>query len=764
MLAWTVGIPADATAAPITIDPGAYTGTYYFQGNGGQRRGPTTLDLSPGGHLLIVGPDGAYIPLQVDAAGNVTTTNAGAAITSGGTVTFQTTTVTIDPGGFAGRYFLANDLSAPRVGPNNVTLVKNLLTYVAAGGIGTASDIVFRVEANGELSVVSPTYGATASGGTLAFVTRPVSFDPGIYAGDYFVHFASTALRGQQTVDLPIGIATYVEIGGRGFAPIGFRLDASEIATVISPVSAATGGFRSISFNSQAVDLEPGDYLGSYFVAGWPELTFQGPTTVVQVPGLRSYVEVGGRGVGALIAYQIGPVGLQLITLGPAQVNGFELAFANQAIDIDPGSYAGPYTPLGHAPTSGPSSYTIVPELPMYLRVGPNAGSYVAHAGPSCSVSPSSLPVGSATFDLVCAAGIDDADGDGVDDDADVCPGADDAADYDVDGTPDGCDACPIDFYNDTDGDGSCDSDDICMLDGDNDADGDGACADVDPCPADADNDADGDGVCSDRDACPYDAANDADGDGICGNVDTCLLGDDEADADEDGAADACDVCPSDAANDADGDGTCADLDPCPLDPADDEDADGACAQEDPCPRDPVDDIDSDGVCSDLDPCPLDALNDGDGDGFCELEDNCPALANADQSDVDSDGIGDACEADQDDDGVTDDWDNCALDPNASQSDLDADGLGDVCDADDDADGVADASDVCLSTPPGQPVLSNGCAVAEHCACSSPWKNHGAYVSCVTHSATLLFQAGRMTSSQRSAAVQAAAQSSCGKH
>ncbi|UCG81792.1 MAG: hypothetical protein JSV60_05845, partial [Desulfobacterales bacterium] len=44
------------------------------------------------------------------------------------------------------------------------------------------------------------------------------------------------------------------------------------------------------------------------------------------------------------------------------------------------------------------------------------------------------------------------------------------------------------------------------------------------------------------------------------------------------------------------------------------------------------------------DPCPYDAADDADGDGFCADADNCPAISNADQADLNGNGIGDACE------------------------------------------------------------------------------------------------------------------------
>ena len=59
---------------------------------------------------------------------------------------------------------------------------------------------------------------------------------------------------------------------------------------------------------------------------------------------------------------------------------------------------------------------------------------------------------------------------------------------------------------------------------------------------------------------------------------------------------------------------------------------------------------------------------------YLPLQDNCQYNSNWNQSDTDSDGVGDVC-------------DNCPNTANADQADNDADGVGDVCDTDDDDDG-----------------------------------------------------------------------------
>jgi hypothetical protein len=94
---------------------------------------------------------------------------------------------------------------------------------------------------------------------------------------------------------------------------------------------------------------------------------------------------------------------------------------------------------------------------------------------------------------------------------------------------------------------------------------------------------------------------------------------------------------------------------------------------------------------------------DRDGDGIPDDEDNCPDVANADQADLDEDGVGDACDDDRDGDGIPDASDNCPTVPNADQEDLDEDGLGDACDDDIDGDGIPNDEEEELGTNPFDP-------------------------------------------------------------
>ena len=90
---------------------------------------------------------------------------------------------------------------------------------------------------------------------------------------------------------------------------------------------------------------------------------------------------------------------------------------------------------------------------------------------------------------------------------------------------------------------------------------------------------------------------------------------------------------------------------------------------------------------------PAVAGDDDDDDGVGEALDNCPVHSNTNQSDIDGDGSGDACDDDIDGDGFANEADNCPLDHSLDTTDTDGDLDGDICDGDDDNDAVADPDD-----------------------------------------------------------------------
>ena len=298
-----------------------------------------------------------------------------------------------------------------------------------------------------------------------------------------------------------------------------------------------------------------------------------------------------------------------------------------------------------------------------------------------------------------------DTDGDGVTDNIDSFPfDASETVDTDSDGTGDNGDT-------DDDNDAILDVSDNCPLVSNTDqtdTDGDRT---GNVCDSDDDND----GVADSEDAFPLDATEsvDTDSDTVGDNADNCdtVSNSDQADSDHNGVGDICE--------DDDGDGVYNPVDNCPavanLNQTDtDDDGDGnACDADD----------DNDGVADGADAFPLDATEtaDTDNDGIGDNADNCVSIANLNQADANSNGIGDACdtESDTDSDTIMDSADNCASVANRDQADIDSDGIGDLCDPDNDNDGVINAEDNCPADANKQQKDSDEDGVGNVCDSSS---------------------------------------------
>jgi len=246
-----------------------------------------------------------------------------------------------------------------------------------------------------------------------------------------------------------------------------------------------------------------------------------------------------------------------------------------------------------------------------------------------------------------------DLDGDGVADEADLCPdeagaeSADGCPDRDSDGIPDATDACP-DEAGLPEADG-------CPSPSESDVDGDGILDGGDACPEEAGPsatggcpDRDGDGVPNAEDACPAQAG--------LPEHDGCTV---SGDSDGDGVTDSADACPEewglpelDGCPDRDGDAVPDGDDACPdqwglpgFDGCPDTDLDGTADQDDVRPDDPeigddfggiggdAPDSDRDSIPDEFDECP-------EEEGLVE-HDGCPP---PDVDDTDGDGTDDTDE------------------------------------------------------------------------------------------------------------------------
>jgi hypothetical protein len=236
-------------------------------------------------------------------------------------------------------------------------------------------------------------------------------------------------------------------------------------------------------------------------------------------------------------------------------------------------------------------------------------------------------------------------------------------------------------------------------------------------------DDIDGDGIADAQDNCPFVANRDqldTDGDGVGNACDNCanIPNKDQLDTNGNGIGDVCD-------QDLDGDGIPdKHVDLSPWLATESGTFNGKTVNGDNCPKIPNPeqtisfpasaaglgdacnpDIDADGVKNEIDDCPYipdpaqnlasqvggppaGCNHDTDGDGVSDSFDNCKLIPNPDQSDINHNGIGDACDPDIDGDGVLNKNDprlhvndNCPTVYNPDQRDSDGDGVGDACDS-----------------------------------------------------------------------------------
>jgi hypothetical protein len=237
---------ASASAAPVTIDPGAYTGRYYINGVGGPYYGLQTVDLAPAMYTLDNGAElgGSNFTFNVDAAGNVGNIYPAAPANAvGSTITFNTIPVTINAGGYTGRYFLSIFGTAVELHGNSTFSLLPGLTYALDDGAeaGTSA-FAFDVDAAGVVTTASS--AATASGSTLTLATVAVQIDPQAFTGAYYLSTLgnATPLSGPSTVFLLPGLNYSLDDGSEtALSSFLFLVDQAGQVSTSSPAASGAG-------------------------------------------------------------------------------------------------------------------------------------------------------------------------------------------------------------------------------------------------------------------------------------------------------------------------------------------------------------------------------------------------------------------------------------------------------------------------------------------------------------------------------------------
>jgi hypothetical protein len=619
--------------------------------------------------------------------------------------------VTIDPAGFDGSYWINGQIKS---GPQTLDLAVGNQTVL----IGSTSRAI-SVDAGGVVTVdPDSTLSLSATGSVVSFNATPITIDPGAFSGLWSMAYIVNWTSGSKTLQLVKGIDYRVNHGTHSTDLI-FSVDANGNVDSTNNLSLLTSS-STLAFKTVPVNIDPGAYSG-YFNISYGKAWQRGLQTLNLIPNQYYYFAVGDWGPLFFHLDAAGVVATDNMAqpsypdaTPQLQASGNNITFNTVEIHFDPGFYEGDWaTGRANWPSRriGPVTLHMVPGL-RYSLTPDSWGWFYYNVSLSGEVTVEQSHWGSGTGNTLTFNTVE----------VFADPG-EYAGFYQLNWTRfQGAQSLHLvpglsyRFSSDLHG---------------------GNVAQIvsvsEPCAVNPD-------------AIQLESINlatvtinfsctepvtDSDMDGLPDEVDNCPLtyNPDQMDFDLDGSGDACD-------DDKDGDDVGNLIDNCPL------------------TVNPLqEDLDGDGYGDACD-------DDIDGDTVSDQVDNCPATPNLAQHDQDSDGQGDACDNDIDGDSVLNSSDNCPNVSNTEQTDTDLDGEGDACDGDTDGDGVANMDDLCPATELNSLVEVNGCNggqyIALHCE-RSAFKNHGRYVSCVSHRSSEAVDLGLITRQQRSRYVSEAA-------
>ena len=177
-----LGASPALAANTISIDPGAYTGSY--SGPGAPNvTGPQSVTLAEGTHTLTIAPSVSF-QFHVDAAGTVSSLNAAAGSGSGSTLTFNTQTITVDPQAYAGTYAITNVDNSKAAGTRTFVVLPGISGYIFS--IAPGNGFRFDVDTSGDVSS-QVAAAAQGSGSTLESHSASVTIDAADYTGEFRV-------------------------------------------------------------------------------------------------------------------------------------------------------------------------------------------------------------------------------------------------------------------------------------------------------------------------------------------------------------------------------------------------------------------------------------------------------------------------------------------------------------------------------------------------------------------------------------------------
>ena len=296
--------------------------------------------------------------------------------------------VAVDPGAYAGRWLVAG-VSGSFNGPQTID-VPTGQTSVTIGANGSPGSFIINVDGAGNVTVPNG-LSAVGGAGTLTFLTRQLSVGPGLYAGKWHIGNAVTGSNsGAATLDLVPEVRYRLIIGTNG-SPGGFDVIFHDdgVIDVLNGLSATAGSYA-LTFNTSALDVSPGLYVGKWHLGNGVTSPHAGAATLELVPEVRYRFIMGTGGSPGGFDLVFADDGTITVLNGISATAGpFAVTFNTVSMTINPGQYLGSWH-IGNGVTSsltGPQVIELVPAVRYRAGIGGpgSAGTFdwvLSHSGP----------------------------------------------------------------------------------------------------------------------------------------------------------------------------------------------------------------------------------------------------------------------------------------------------------------------------------------------------------------------------------------------
>jgi len=382
-------------AAVIQVDPGSWPGEYRIAG-GPFVTGVSSASLAPGGPYTVALRFIGDVSFSVDGAGNVTSLSPDSADGVGATLALRNTTVTVDPGAFAGGFRVQWFTFGG--GVRTFPLVPGLtLTYPC--NVQFSGDVFFQVDGAGSVVNLTPA-SATASGSTLSLKNALVSIDPGAFLGAYRSMPGAAFVTGPQSFTVVPGPTMPWAAAIQGSGDIFYRVDTPGTVVNLTPDSATASG-STLTFKNATVHVDPGAYPGLYAVLG--SALGLGPRTFTVVPGPTMPWFIGLQFVGDLF-FRVDTPG-SVVNLSPDSMDvtgGDTMVLRNRTIYVKPANLATPYNLVFYSLGTGIRSFAVVPGPTLSWRIDTFSGAGSFQVLDPCDVVPDTVTIAADTFEIAC--------------------------------------------------------------------------------------------------------------------------------------------------------------------------------------------------------------------------------------------------------------------------------------------------------------------------------------------------------------------------